>query len=104
MEEHEESGKLHTYIDSDGNEYELSVYHASKPADDDLIETVLTDTFSTESNEYKNDKFDPSNSSYEQPKEYDDNGNKLYRNDKYYEIKKNDKLFKLYETFLEYMR
>ena len=104
IEEHEEAGKLHTYIDSDGNEYELSVYHASRPADNDLIETVLTGEFSIEASEYMNPNFDPSNSSYEQPKEYDDKGNKLYRNDKYYEIKKNTKLFKLYETFLEYMK
>lgn len=103
-EEHDEQGRLHKYTDYQGNEIELSVYHASIPADKDLIEVVLSDEFSVEDSEYMNPNFDQKNSSYEQPKEYDDNGNVLYRNDKYYEIKGNDKLFKLYETFLEYMR
>lgn len=105
IKKHKEEGRLHTYIDKHGEERVLSVYKISVPQDKELIEyDVLTGEFSNESSEYANPDFDPKNSSYEQPKEYDAHGKKLYKNDKYDEIKKNAKLFKLYEEFLNIMR
>jgi hypothetical protein len=68
-----------------------------------MIETVLTDEFSKESSEYMVEDFDQTNPSYEQPKEYDEHGKKLYKNDKYDDIKNDPKLFKLYQKFLEFM-
>ena len=104
IDEHIKSGKLHQYIDSDGEYRALSVYYITGPSNKSLIEEVLVDMFSTEEGDFINDAFDPTNSSYEQPKAYDDSGNKLYKNDKYDEIKNNPKLFKLYETFLDIMQ
>ena len=48
--------------------------------------------------------FDPTNSSYEQPLAYERNSTKkLYKNDKYDDIKNNEALFNLYNTFLSIM-
>lgn len=104
IKKHRDEKKLHTYIDDQKEEQILSVYYVSVPNDESLIEEALTGEFSTEASEYMNSDFDPKNSSYEQPKEYDDKGKKLYKNDKYDEIKENDKLFRLYEEFLNIMK
>lgn len=109
INEHKNKGTLHTYIGQDGEEHILSVYWISAPEDfDTMVENVLVDEFSTESSEYRNDEFDPTNSSYEQPKAYsiDERGNrkKLYKNDDYDKIKNDPKLFDLYNTFLEIMQ
>lgn len=107
IEKHRQEKKLHTYIDSQNNEQVLSVYSFSVPEDKSLIEyDVLTGEFSNEASEYMNPEFDPKNSSYEQPRKYKRGSKteKLYKNDKYDELKKNEKVFKLYETFLEIMR
>lgn len=105
IDEHRAANKVHEYIDSEGMHRPLSVYSISVPKDfNDMTETVLTDEFSVEESEYINKQFDQSNSSYEQPKAYDDNGKKLYKNDEFDKIKNNPKLFDLYNTFLDIMQ
>lgn len=112
IDEHIKEGKLHTYIGADGESHQSSAYRLSVPGDKDMIEDVLTDVFSTESSEYINEQFDPTNPSYEQPKAYEtdpktgkiNKKKKLYKNDKYDELKKNPKVFELYETFLNIMQ
>ena len=107
VDKHVAEKRLHKYIDPRYGERALSVYYISVPEDKSLIEyDILTDEFSSEASEYMNSEFDPKNSSYEQPLEYTRGRNpkKLYRNDKYYELKDDEKLFKLYETFLEIMK
>ena len=105
INEHREKGTLHTYTGSDGEEKILSVYWISAPDDfDTMVEDVLVDEFSVESSDYGNNSFDPSNSSYEQPKMYDDKGKKLYKNDAYEKIKNDPKLFDLYNAFLDMMQ
>lgn len=106
IDEHRDANKVHRYMDDNGVYHDLSVYFISVPADfDSLTEDVLVDQFSVEDSEYMNHEFDPSNSSYEQPRAYARNSNKkLYKNDKYDEIKEDEKLFELYETFLNIMK
>ena len=105
VEKHKEENKLHYYIGDNGIPKILSVYYASMPADEEMREEVLTDQFSTEDSEYMNPDFDPGNSSYEQPRAYEkDSKKKLYKNDDYAKIKNDEKLFELYETFLNMMQ
>ena len=107
IDEHREANKAHKYMDDNGVYHYLSVYYMSVPADyDSMTEDVLVDEFSVEDSEYMNkDGFDPSNSSYEQPRSYDkESGKKLYKNDEYDKIKNDSKLFDLYETFLNMMQ
>lgn len=112
VDEHRKAGKVHTYIGADGESHYLSVYYISVPGDPEMIEDVLTDVFSTESSEYINEQFDSTNPSYEQPKAYEtdpktgkvNTKKKLYKNDKYEDLKNNAPVFKLYETFLNMMQ
>lgn len=105
IDEHRATNKSHGYIDDSGIYHDLSVYYISVPADfDSLTEEVLIDQFSVEDSEYMNKDFDPSNSSYEQPKAYDSNGKNLYKNLAYDKIKNDPKLFDLYNTFLDIMQ
>lgn len=107
VEQHRRQNKLHEYMGNDGRIHPLSVYYRSHPADfQALTEDVLVDVFSKEHSEYINPDFDPTNPSYEQPRAYKKGSTteKLYKNDKYDEIKKNAKLFDLYTTFLDIMR
>jgi hypothetical protein len=99
VDEHREAGKLHTYMDNEGISHILSVYYISVPADiEEMTEEVLVDEFSVESSDYMDTEFDPGNSSYEQPRAYEKGSKhkKLYKNDKYDEIKNNKALFDLY--------
>lgn len=106
VNEHMAKGTLHTYVDNDGESHIMSVYYTSIPADEDMIEDVLIDEFSVEDSEYIQDGFDTTNPSYEQPLAYERGSShkKLYKNDKYDELKQNEKVFKLYETFLQIMQ
>ena len=105
IDEHREANKVHGFIDNNGVYHDLSVYYMSIPADfDALTENVLVDQFSVEDSEYMVKDFDPSNSSYEQPKAYDNRGKKLYKNDEYEKIKNDPKLFDLYNEFLNIMQ
>ena len=112
VNEHKAKGTLHTYIDDDGESHILSVYYTSVPAYEEMREEVLVDEFSVEDSEYMQKEFDPSNPSYEQPLMYErdpktgkpNKNRKLYKNDDYEEIKKDKKLFHLYETFLKIMQ
>lgn len=106
IQEHKDAGTLHEYIDAQGEYQPVSVYFISVPNDNNLIDyNVLTDQFTSEESEYtKGVEFDQSNPSYEQPKAYDSNGKKLYKNDDFDEIKNNPKLFDLYNTFLSIMQ
>lgn len=106
IQEHKDAGTLHEYIDAQGEYQPLSVYFISVPNYEKLIDyNVLTDQFTSEESEYtKGVEFDQSNPSYEQPKAYDSNGKKLYKNDDFDEIKNNPKLFDLYNTFLSIMQ
>lgn len=99
IDEHRDANKVHKYMDDNGVYHDLSVYFISVPADfESLTEEVLVGEFSTEDSEYMNkDGFDPSNSSYEQPRAYDkQSGKKLYKNDEYDKIKNNEGLLKMY--------
>ena len=107
IEEHREANTVHEYMGNDGRMHPLSVYYRSHPADfDQLTEDVLIDQFSVEASEYMNDEFDPTNSSYEQPRAYEKGSKtkKLYKNDDYDKIASNEKLFDLYNTFLAIMQ
>lgn len=107
IDEHRDANKVHKYMDDNGVYHDLSVYFVSVPADfESLTEEVLVGEFSIEDSEYLNkDGFDPSNSSYEQPRAYDkQSGKKLYKNDEYDKIKNNEGLFKMYQTFLDIMQ
>ena len=106
IDEHRDANKVHKYMDNNGVYHNLSVYFISVPADfESLTENVLTDQFSSEDGQYMNVDFDPTNSSYEQPLAYERNSTKkLYKNDKYDDIKNNEALFNLYNTFLSIMQ
>ena len=112
VNEHVAKNKLHTYTDDEGESHILSVYYISTPYDDDMVEDVLTDEFSVESSEYTDTTgFDPSNPSYEQPRAYrydfkagKQTKEKLYKNDEYDNIQKNEALFDLYNEFLNIMK
>ena len=106
VNEHIAKGILHTYVDNDGESHIMSVYYTSIPSDEDMREEVLIDEFSVEDSEYMQEGFDPTNPSYEQPLAFERGSThkKLYKNDKYDELKQNEKVFKLYETFLQIMQ
>ena len=106
IQEHKDAGKLHEYIDAQGEYQPLSVYFIHVPNDNSLIDyNVLTDQFVSEESEYSEGvEFDQSNPSYEQPKAYDSTGKKLYKNDDFDKIKNDPNLFDLYNEFLNIMQ